>query len=358
MQKFLDLLKSKGFEIFPSEKVNLDYLEREEYQDEGEIFNENVILETEKSGEFRNIKHIPFDGSFFKYFLDGSRKVYKICDIIHGKKYLPIVCGQIGVGCTTRHNKQIQKLYLIKRNLLLVPDNMNRLDLKRIKKILEGNSSYNVRLDGVIEYNYSTKPDKKPLDLARAKIIKEMHNHEIGLVSDLTASNKLKSHEMLIIDGSLEFSDARVNEENFRNVVGVSKSFNVHHTSILKEKSREIGSLLVKLKFGERTPVYCRELGKIIIGAWYLRIRDEKRMKNQLDGIIKIEKVANKKEEEHIKGFDSFEIDNISKCLLMERNVSAFGADVRWANHLYPIFLTEKMIKSGFISDAYFLNVF
>ena len=82
------------------------------------------------------------------------------------------------------------------------------------------------------------------------------------------------------------------------------------------------------------------------------------RVKNQLDGVIKIEKVANRKEEEHIKGFDSIEIDNVSKCLLMERNVSAFGADARWANHLYPVYLTEKMIKSGFISDSYFLNVF
>ena len=31
----------------------------------------------------------------FKYFLDGSRRVYKVADIQYDKKVLPIVSGQI-----------------------------------------------------------------------------------------------------------------------------------------------------------------------------------------------------------------------------------------------------------------------
>lgn len=38
----------------------------------------------------------------FQYFLDGSRKVYKIDDIQYDNKVYPIVCGQISVCCCKR----------------------------------------------------------------------------------------------------------------------------------------------------------------------------------------------------------------------------------------------------------------
>ena len=38
----------------------------------------------------------------FKYFLDGSRRVYKVDDIQYDKKVFPIVCGQISVACCCR----------------------------------------------------------------------------------------------------------------------------------------------------------------------------------------------------------------------------------------------------------------
>ena len=39
----------------------------------------------------------------FKYFLDGSRKVYKLDDIQYDKKVYPIVGGQIAVACCGRN---------------------------------------------------------------------------------------------------------------------------------------------------------------------------------------------------------------------------------------------------------------
>lgn len=38
----------------------------------------------------------------FKYFLDGSRRVYKVDDIQYDKKVFPIVSGQISVACCCR----------------------------------------------------------------------------------------------------------------------------------------------------------------------------------------------------------------------------------------------------------------
>ena len=38
----------------------------------------------------------------FKFFLDGSRRVYKVDDIQYDKKVFPIVSGQISVSCCGR----------------------------------------------------------------------------------------------------------------------------------------------------------------------------------------------------------------------------------------------------------------
>jgi hypothetical protein len=74
-------------------------------------------------------------------------------------------------------------------------------------------------------------------------------------------------------------------------------------------------------------------------------------------GVVKIEKVL-VTEDEIENGLSSDEIDLISANIINERCPVAYGTDTRWANHLYPIYLTEKYIKSQYISDLHFLNLF
>ena len=130
----------------------------------------------------------------------------------------------------------------------------------------------------------------------------------------------------------------------------------------MKGKHKQIGSYLTNLKLGERTPVYAYDVEgkkkrKTKIGAWYLRIHHEKKMKKPLDGVIKIEKIATTNQQKE-DGFDTEMIDNISQSILLERNVTCYGNDDRWANHLYPIYLTELFLKNSFVSDTFFLNIF
>ncbi len=97
--------------------------------------------------------------------------------------------------------------------------------------------------------------------------------------------------------------------------------------------------------------------GNIKFCVWYLRIRDFSKTKGPFDGIIKVEKVLITELEEEY-GLESDEIDLISSNLINERNPTSYGRDDRWANHLYPIFLTEKLIKANFLSDQFILNAF
>ena len=97
--------------------------------------------------------------------------------------------------------------------------------------------------------------------------------------------------------------------------------------------------------------------GETKIGAWYLRIHPEGKLKKPLDGIVKVEKIATTRSQKE-DGFDTEMVNEISRSILLERNVTCYGNDNRWASHLYPIYLTELLIKNGFVSDTFFLNIF
>ncbi|NJO17780.1 MAG: hypothetical protein HC877_19235 [Thioploca sp.] len=131
----------------------------------------------------------------------------------------------------------------------------------------------------------------------------------------------------------------------------------------MKSKSKHIGQYLIKLEFGERTPVFVYEAENkksrktTKIGAWYLRIHPRQKLKKPLDGVIKVEKIATTRKEKE-NGFDTDMINEISKSILLERNVTCYGNDERWANHIYPIYLTELLLKNSFASDTFFLSLF
>ena len=169
---------------------------------------------------------------------------------------------------------------------------------------------------------------------------------------------------MLVIDGSLQFAETDI-DDLFYNVVGISKSF-CPNLDLVKSKAgkAEIGAVLPKLKEGFRTPVYL--YNKTLengmprkIGAWYLRIRPRDKVHNPLAGIVKLEKIAvEEKEKNKDFGFDSSLINNISQSVYFERNATCYGLDSRWASHIYAMFLTERYIKSSFLSDTFFLHIF
>ena len=55
---------------------------------------------------------------------------------------------------------------------------------------------------------------------------------------------------------------------------------------------------------------------------------------------------------------DSDLVDMISANLIREAHPVCYGADSRWANHLYPVYLTETFCKSRYIDSSIILNLF
>jgi hypothetical protein len=353
MKSFLiEVFKEKGIEFFQTDRLSLDNYYYEPFQDSKEIFDESKIFETE-SAEIKKLQ--PYYPSIFAFFLDGSRKPYKIGDMITtDNKFAPVVAGQIGAACCERKSKKIELFKLLKKNILMVFDSINNEDFEDIKRKLTMSRSCKIEVD---KYMFDKMRDDAPTNAAVARIQKRMQDLEINLLTDMANKGVLDTGRMLVIDGSLQFLTQKFDQRIFYNVIGISKSFNPNLTGLLRGK-KHIGVLLAKLKFGERTPVYRYETAsnRYTIGAWYLRIRETDKVRNPLDGVIKVEKMAMKEDQEN--GFDTSMIDNISSSILGEIYPTCHGNDSRWNNHLYPIYLTEKVLKSKFLSDIHFMNIF
>lgn len=327
----------------------------------------NVDL-THKMNELNN-PHLKIK-PLFKYFLDGSRRAYKVDDVAYDNNIYPIVAGQIGVGCCQRnsfndfkptvfemHNvismpfeaySEGYKANLFFNNLL---QNIN--ELPRLKK-------FNIKFSKILTYQSKEGKDKE--DQAVILIQDEMIELEKQIVAELVSKNLLNDDNYLIKDGSLEYQNIGTSDKefikiknNYSHVIGVSKKFNpeiVGDDNITK---------LADLKLYHRTPAikYTNySSGKYAnFCIWYIRIREAKYSASPFDGIIKVEKILNT--DAQIKnGIESSHIDHISAHLIKERNPVCYGSDERWANHLYPIHLTERFIKSRYLSDMFFLNLF
>lgn len=308
----------------------------------------------------------------FKFFLDGSRRTYKVDDIAYGKRLYPIIAGQIGVAVCERKDKHTFKPINLKNPLVVsIPDianaqtNMGNHDLfftNLINKLNEQGvlKKQKLKLSKILPYSSKLIKDDKYEDRGIAKIQNEMIALEQKVVFELVKAKKLNEESFLIKDGSLEYMKSGEARElssiksNYDCVVGVSKAFN---PEALSNDVKDISRIIAELKLYHRTPAFMYQTERIPdvkFAVWYLRIRTTL---SPFNGVLKIEKILVRDIQEE-EGLDSDEIDLISANIINERNPVSYGTDNRWAKHLYPVYLTENYIKSKYLSDIHFINLF
>ena len=215
---------------------------------------------------------------------------------------------------------------------------------------------------------YATKVDEfERIENKGIAVIQDlMIQREVAMVTKLVTEHKINGKHYLLKDGSLEYRvdnlrndrEKRQFQKNFSYVVGVSKSFNPENCKDKKGKNNS--NMIADLKLYHRTPVSMYSsprLEGMKYAVWYIRIRDKKYTVNTFDGILKLEKILVTDEQVH-NGIDTEEVDLISANIINERNPVCYGSDSRWANHLYPVYVTECFAKSKYLSDTMFLNLF
>jgi hypothetical protein len=353
-----DQVKNQGISCLPCDLVNLDIERFTEYRDSdehpAEVPFERPVLTTQKKKIVQ--LRIP---TILKFFLDGSRRTYKVADINDNGKYLPLVAGQVGVGVLQRDDdgKSCHPLrsYCRYDQVIAFPDNISTGDLNNLQDAINQRCSFPFKL-----LRYERKPDGDPVDLGVARIMKHMQDLEVECVVSLSNDNLLQNDSLLVIDGPLRFKEMRgrsFDVVQFRNVIGLSKSFRPSYAVGKGRGRKDIGSIASALDFGERTSTFKTTEGERAIGMWYLRIRPPQMMSNPLQGVVKLECYAISPADRE-DGLDGDRVDVISSHILHERNVTPYGADQRWANHIYPIYMAETYIKSSFVSDIHFTALF
>lgn len=317
--------------------------------------------------------------SIFTYFLDGSRHTYKVDDMSFQKNVYPIIAGQVGVGCCKRRNLKLQPALSFDRKLVIAlperafstdwdSEDQARMLLEKINNSFKNHRYHKLRFDELLIYD--TNKDEKFEKKGIAKVQDYMVELEKQLVAQLVTMGKLNESNYLIKDGSLEYQKIstkknknalNLSSEHFRNnyryVIGVSKSFDP--TKCLVHGGGTDSNIIATLKLYERTPAYryTSTRADVDFCIWYLRIREARYTHSIFDGILKIEKII-VTEKEQIHGIETDDINNITAYLINERNPVCYGSDNRWANHLYPVYLTEKYIKSKYLSDDLFMQLF
>jgi len=375
------LANETGGESYKAHKYSLDNEERPQLDYEHTIVWKKSA-ETQKHKTYVPIEYKQQnDESLFKYFLDGSRRVFKVDDIAYmessdRRSIYPIIAGQIGVGCCKREEKRLKPAKFKKEVVLSVPDKADADGKKGFfpalaKKLNEwyGPRQLGITFSAILPYKTSKDDDRKFLDRGTACVQDRMIEKEKDLVDELVKEGKLNQDSYLIKDGSLEYrisDELKKNEReylrfknNYSWVIGISKSFNPE--SCVDYHGKANPGFIADLPIYHRTPVACYDnddfSGDIQFAVWYIRIREQKRTKSPFDGILKIEKILVNNEEME-KGIDTDLVDLLSANIIRERNPTCYGADNRWANHIYPIYLTESFVKSKYINTETFLQLF
>ena len=380
------LAEVTGGKSYKAHKYGLDQAERP-FIDYGE---DSIIWE--KTAEtYRHRKYVPLEKlsktlslrneQLLTFFLDGSRRVFKVDDIAYlqsgGRSVIyPVIAGQIGVGCCRRVDKRIIPVKFKQEIVLSLPDIANA-DGKAgffpatAKKLNECSElkRLGMQFSTILPYKTAKNNDQKFEDRGTARIQERMCDREKELVAELVREGKLNQYNYLVKDGSLEYRPTKedktdkkkyqIFKNNYNWVLGVSKNFNPEVCMDINGKPNP--GFIADLPLYHRTPVACFKnpdfFGDMQFAIWYVRLREKTRTRTPFDGIIKVEKML-VTQEEIDDGIDSALVDTLSAYLINERNPVCYGSDLRWANHIYPIYLTESYVKSKYISAESFLHLF
>jgi hypothetical protein len=172
--------------------------------------------ETQRYGEPRSIEYLAQEWRdrepVLRFFLDGSRRTYKVADIPIGTQVFPILAGQVGVGVCKRENRRFAPCELSRNTVMAFPDKLDadgknpkqhRAFLADLTTKLNAAPS-RITLDKLLLY--PTNANENFEDKGIARIQEYMIEQEKTMVQMLVQRNLLSNRAWLIKDGSLEYN--------------------------------------------------------------------------------------------------------------------------------------------------------
>lgn len=210
MEKILQIIAKETYgQSYHTSRVELA-VENETSQIEYDFASEIVLKN--RAETFPPVKYVSLESAAQKfyeskqilnYFLDGSRRVFKIDDVAYmngsRKMIYPIVAAQVVAGCCRRIERKMHVEKFSSEIILAVPDiaNPRSFDERFFPALVNQiNSVSKINISKIIPYNTSRKTDEKFENRAVAKIMEHMHDTEKNLVAELVSRGKLDEKKL------------------------------------------------------------------------------------------------------------------------------------------------------------------
>lgn len=224
LDKIAQETKGKSFKTYKYgfdgiEVPRLDY-EDHKYQFTWKRYGETVYHTKPVSIESlaKKIMNMP---ALFCYFLDGSRKTYKVDDMAYRNQVYPIIAGQVGVGCCERVKMDMRPLYfekapMFERHLVISLPKIAKADdwdddelcFERLRKMVNmelGLQNKHAEFAKIMTYSTKVEMGDKIENKGIATIQNYMVQREIFMVAELVKKGFLLPEKYLLKDGSLEY---------------------------------------------------------------------------------------------------------------------------------------------------------
>jgi len=276
-----------------------------------------------------------------KYFLDGSFRTYYWGDVEINNLSFPVIVGETVVGVVKREDKVFKTAALSKKlNIVLPPETYQEIKELREKLLNVLGQKYSWINIVALEKDQAEINELRTAMLGKIRAI--LHNEEREEASKLQKG----SEEILVIDGDLR-------KDIFANLpgtIGLAKSFSLKPVIVGWSHDIPVPKVLRYLKKGQRTCVFIKEDASQY-KFWYIRLRDIDECENYWQGIVKVE-VNIKNLDKATADFIDY-VNQISRLIYEERIPSSFPQK-RWASHIYPISVAERLAKNSLTSPHAF----
>lgn len=300
---------------------------------------------------YHNLTPIPRSQDHrFRYFLDGSAKVYFIGTLLEHQRSSPVQLGQVGAAAVYREDNGCIRRAAVEHKILLLIDKESLSDAlwQSVEQAIAPLPNFELRSSADKRDRFSEALGViEPRSRGAHRANWAMREMEVALACNGLCRDDT---EWLVLDGSLgtEYMDWKGAP-----LIGVAKSFRRDTLFELGSGPRatqmNLYSMLAGLEVNQRTAVFPRWQGQDREGSivfWYVRIRPQRGLDYPLMGVIKVEMPNLGREP-----VDSDLVDLLSNCLIAERCVTPHGRDSRWHAHLYPISLAERVIQDRFFTE-------
>jgi hypothetical protein len=283
----------------------------------------------------------------YRYFLDGSRRLYFIGTALEHDRSTPIQIAQLGAAIVRRGADGRMHRAQSKRKLLLMLARSQVSDAvwTQLEAVAAGWQTVDMALQDIGEADdLNRTPTSREDWRNRGGGKANWYMHQLEMELALGLGQRTES-DWLVIDGSIRFENILRSPPPY--IIGVVKSFSKRQEFTLGHGPRAHRYTLFRLLAGlpseHRTCAFSAYRGQLAF--WYVRLREQGEVEYPMMGVIKVE-LPNPSGE----AVGSELIDLLSRALVAEKTVSPHGLDRRWHCHLYPIYLAEQVVKNSMLS--------